>query len=51
MTSLYNQSVPVLIKYLKAFSGVLDKAVQYAEAKSVKHEDLLKARLIEDMRA
>ncbi|KAF2147656.1 hypothetical protein K461DRAFT_298279 [Myriangium duriaei CBS 260.36] len=50
MTSLYNQTVPVLIKYLHALSGLLEKAEKFAEEKGKTHDEILNFRLIEDMR-
>lgn len=49
-TSLYQQSIPIFVKYLHALSGLLNKAVDHAAAKNVPHEKLLTFRLIEDMR-
>lgn len=50
MTSLYNQSIPVLTKFLRNLSFILKKAADHADAKGMKHEEILKFRLIEDMR-
>lgn len=50
MTSLYQQSVPVLVKYLKNLSHLLQKGAKFCEEKGIKHEQLLNYRLIEDMR-
>lgn len=50
MTSLYNQSIPPMIKSLRNLSGILTTAVKYAEEKGIPHEKLLSYRLIEDMR-
>lgn len=50
MTSLYQQSVPVLVKYLKNLSYLLQKGAKFCEEKGIKHEQLLNYRLIEDMR-
>lgn len=50
MTSLYDQSVPVLIKYLNNFSAILDKAQKFADEKGLKHEEFLEFRLVSDMR-
>lgn len=49
MTSLYLQSVPVTIKYLRNFSALLDKGRAFADEKGMKHEEMLKFRLISDM--
>ena len=50
MTSLYQQSIPPLIKFLRNLSGVLEKGVQFADDKGMKHEDLLSFTLAPDMR-
>jgi hypothetical protein len=50
MTSLYKQSIPVLIKYLKGLSGLLQKAEKFANEKGMKHDEMLTFRLISDMR-
>ncbi|KAF5007288.1 hypothetical protein FDECE_6377 [Fusarium decemcellulare] len=50
MASLYQQSVPVLIKYLKNLSHILQKGAKFCEEKSLKHEEFLTYRLISDMR-
>lgn len=50
MTSLYDQSIPVMVKYLNTFSALLDKLVQHAEEKQVKQDDLLAAQLAPDMK-
>ncbi|CAM1505111.1 Fc.00g107480.m01.CDS01 [Cosmosporella sp. VM-42] len=50
MTSLHQQSVPVLVKYLKTLSHILQKGAAFCQEKGVKHEDLLSYRLIADMR-
>jgi hypothetical protein len=49
MTSLYKQSIPVFTKYLKNLSAIVKKGQAYADEKSIKHEDVLKYRLISDM--
>lgn len=49
-TSLYNQSVPVLIRYLTNLSGLLTKATQHCEAKGVAPEDLISSKLADDMK-
>lgn len=46
--SLYLQTVPPYIKYLKALSAILDKAVKFCEEKEVSHDDILSFRLVED---
>ena len=50
MSSLYDQSIPVMIKYLTNASKILDKTVAYADEKGMKHEDILTFRLRDDMR-
>lgn len=50
MTSLYQQTVPPIIKYLKNLSGLLEKGVKFADEKGVKHEEMLNFRLAPDMR-
>ena len=50
MSSLYDQSIPVMIKYLTNASKILEKTVAYADEKGMKHEDILTFRLRDDMR-
>ncbi|CEF84254.1 hypothetical protein FGSG_06522 [Fusarium graminearum PH-1] len=50
MTTLYQQSIPVLVKYLKNLSFLLQKGATFCEEKSLKHEEMLSYRLISDMR-
>jgi hypothetical protein len=50
MTTLYNQTIPVMVKYLKGLSAMLQKGAKFCEEKDIKHEDLLTYRLISDMR-
>jgi uncharacterized protein len=50
MTSLYNQSIPVFVKYLNNLSGILKKGAAFSTEKSVKSEALINYRLISDMR-
>ncbi|OBT72339.1 hypothetical protein VF21_09450 [Pseudogymnoascus sp. 05NY08] len=50
MASLYDQSIPVLIKFLNNLSAILDKSVAYADEKGISHEELLTTRLRDDMR-
>jgi hypothetical protein len=50
MTTLYQQSIPVLVKYLKNLSFMLQKGAKFCDDKEMKHEDLLTYRLISDMR-
>lgn len=50
MSSLYQQSIPVLIKYLENFAAILEKGRQYADEKGMKHEEMINFRLVADMR-
>ncbi|QPC74417.1 hypothetical protein HYE68_005169 [Fusarium pseudograminearum] len=50
MTTLYQQSIPVLVKYLKNLSFLLQKSAAFCEERSLKHEEMLSYRLISDMR-
>lgn len=50
MTSLYTQSVPVLIKYLNNLAGLVKKGQVFADEKGVKHEEVIGFRLVADMR-
>jgi hypothetical protein len=50
MASLYDQSIPVMIKYLNNMSKILDKTVAYADEKGLKHDKILALRLRDDMR-
>ena len=50
MSSLYKQSIPVMIKYLHNVSKILDNTVAYADGKGLKHDEILAFRLREDMR-
>ena len=47
--SLYDVSVPLYTHFLKSLAGILDKAAAHAEAKKIKPEALLTARLYPDM--
>jgi len=49
MSSLYTQTVPVLIKFLNNFSALLKKAQDFADKKGMKHEEMLSFRLVSDM--
>ncbi|KAF7551155.1 hypothetical protein G7Z17_g5223 [Cylindrodendrum hubeiense] len=49
MTSLYDQFVPVLVKYLKNLSLILEKAEKFCEEKEIKPETMIEYRLIADM--
>jgi len=49
MTSLYDQSIPVLVKYLQNLAGLLKKAEEFADKRGMKHEEILQSRLIADM--
>ncbi|KAK0717417.1 hypothetical protein B0T26DRAFT_709867 [Lasiosphaeria miniovina] len=50
MTSLYKQSVPVFVKYLRGLSGLLEKGEKFANEKGMKHDEMLNFRLVPDMR-
>lgn len=50
MTSLYEQSVPVFIKYLNNLSAIVEKGRKFAEEKAMKDEELITFRLVPDMR-
>ncbi|OIW23429.1 hypothetical protein CONLIGDRAFT_664503 [Coniochaeta ligniaria NRRL 30616] len=50
MTSLYLQSVPVMTKYLRNLSALLNKGKAFADQKEMKHTEMLEFRLIADMR-
>ena len=47
--SLYEISVPVFIRGFNNLSAILKKAKAYADEKGIPHEELLGARLVEDM--
>ncbi|MGF7160650.1 hypothetical protein FHS85_002281 [Rhodoligotrophos appendicifer] len=47
--SLYDASVPVLVRVLKNLSGILDKGVAHAAATGMAEADLVNARLAPDM--
>lgn len=47
--SLYQQSVPMFIKYLKNLSALLKKGEEFADMKGMKHKDFLNSRLYPDM--
>jgi hypothetical protein len=48
-TDLHTLTVPVLTRGLTALSTILEKARAWADESNLPHEDLLTARLIEDM--
>jgi Domain of unknown function (DUF1993) len=50
MSTLYDQSIPVMIKYLNNCSKMLDKTVKWADENGKKYEDILTFRLRDDMR-
>ncbi|KAI6352123.1 hypothetical protein MCOR25_009539 [Pyricularia grisea] len=50
MASLYQQTIPVFIKYLKAMDGILVKGEKYADENEVKHDDMINYRIVPDMR-
>lgn len=49
MNYMHAMSIPAFVKTLTALSGVLDKAAAHAEARKIKPEVLLGARLYPDM--
>ncbi|KAF6843167.1 helix-turn-helix-domain containing protein type [Colletotrichum musicola] len=51
MVSLYNASVPMFIKYLGNLKAILTKAEQHCISKSLNQEEMIKFRLIADMRS
>jgi len=50
MTSLYVQSIPVMTKYLRNLSSILNKGKAFADEKGMSHKEMLEFRLISDMR-
>ncbi|KAI3535019.1 hypothetical protein CSPX01_11709 [Colletotrichum filicis] len=50
MVSLYNASIPMMLKYLGNLKVILTKAEQHCIAKGLNQEEMIKFRLIEDMR-
>ena len=50
MASLYAQTVPVFVKYLKNLSHIMQKGAKFCEEKGMKPEDMLNFRLVADMR-
>ena len=48
--SMYQASVPVLIRMMENLSAILDKAAAYAETKKIQPAVLINARLAPDMR-
>jgi hypothetical protein len=49
MSSLYDQSIPIMIKYLNNMSKILDKTVAYADEIGLKQVEILALRLRDDM--
>ncbi|KAF1045576.1 MAG: hypothetical protein GAK35_01318 [Herbaspirillum frisingense] len=47
--TLHQVSVPVLIRGLQTLSSLLDKAEQHADEHKLEHDQLIAARLFEDM--
>lgn len=47
--TLYDASVPVFTKALKALDDILDKAVEHAKEKGTNADEFVEARLAEDM--
>lgn len=48
--TLYLQTVPVMIKYLRNLSGIVAKGEKFCDEKGISHEEMLNFRLVEDMR-
>ncbi len=48
-TELYDLTVPVFLRGFKAMAAFLDKARAWADEQGIPHEELLAARLAEDM--
>lgn len=48
-TELYDLTVPVFLRGFKAMAAFLDKARAWADERGIPHEELLAARLAEDM--
>lgn len=48
-TELYDLTVPVFLRGFKAMAAFLEKARAHADARGIAHEELLTARLYEDM--
>jgi hypothetical protein len=48
--TLYVQTIPVFIKYLRNFSSLLDKALNFCDDNGLKHEELLEYRLVPDQK-
>ncbi|CCF36893.1 hypothetical protein CH063_01592 [Colletotrichum higginsianum] len=51
MVSLYNASIPMMIKYLGNLKVILKMAEKHCIAKNINPEEMIKFRLIEDMRS
>ncbi|KXH51580.1 hypothetical protein CSAL01_03396 [Colletotrichum salicis] len=51
MVSLYKASIPMMLKYLGNLKVILTKAEQHCIAKGLSQEEMIKFRLIEDMRS
>ncbi|KAL0941252.1 helix-turn-helix-domain containing protein type [Colletotrichum truncatum] len=51
MVTLYNASIPMMIKYLGNLKAILTKAEEHIAAKNIHPEEMIKFRLIEDMRS
>lgn len=50
MTTLYKQSIPVLVKYLGNLAAIVEKGRLFADEKGIPHETVLTYRLIDDMK-
>ncbi|EFQ31627.1 hypothetical protein CGRA01v4_01402 [Colletotrichum graminicola] len=51
MVSLYHASIPMMVKYLGNLKVILIKAEKHCAAKNLNPEEMIKFRLIEDMRS
>ena len=47
---MYQQTIPVLTKYLLNLSALLDKGAKFADENGLKHEEMLNFRLAPDMK-
>jgi hypothetical protein len=48
-TELYDLTIPVFIRGFASMSAILEKGRAFADEQGIAHDDLLQARLIEDM--
>ncbi|KAF9878923.1 hypothetical protein CkaCkLH20_03823 [Colletotrichum karsti] len=51
MVTLYDACIPMMIKYLGNLKHILKKAEEHCVAKGLNQEEMIKFRLIEDMRS